>query len=160
LAKKIPVLNSPWGRPFERPSDCARWIAQGHAILSGGTLSFTEKFFKVVQRQNLEFDPVGADDGIARRWARCTSGKSTPALQAIDGQLLGVVKIKDRDGNVQTREGKIVISAGRIATKQLLEVNHVGTGRLVSKRHDRLERRQGRRDHGRSILPTSSEVAP
>lgn len=133
MSKKIPVLNSPWGRDYERPSDCARWIQQGHAEMIGGALSFTEAFFKAVQRMNVEFDPVGGDDGIARRWVMTESGRPTPGEAALDGKLIG-------------ETGKlIVVSPGGLAIKQLKPVNEVGTGAFVSKRHDRLERRQHRR---------------
>lgn len=59
---------------MERPSDCARWIEQGHATMIDGGLAFTEKFYRSAQRHSLEYDPIGFDDGVPRRWAIADSG--------------------------------------------------------------------------------------
>jgi hypothetical protein len=140
LSKKLPVLNSPWGRSHERISDCQRWIAKGDAVLIHGALEFTERFFKKVERDNMEFDPIGYDDGTARRWVRAESGAPCPGEMAVNGQLLGG---RDRDiPGIRARKGKlIVISPSGIGVKQLLPVKRVGTGRFVSKRADTLMRR-------------------
>lgn len=68
VSKKITVTNSPWGRTHERPSDCQRWIAQGHAFMTGGNLEFTKAFVSAVTRVYIEQDPDGYDDGVPRRW--------------------------------------------------------------------------------------------
>jgi|ERR1041384_6462981 hypothetical protein len=68
MAKKIRVLNSPWGREFERPSDCERWIQQGHAAMTPEGLIFSDAFLRGQLRQAVEFDPTGTDDGVLRRW--------------------------------------------------------------------------------------------
>jgi len=74
MSRKIPVLNSPWGRTYERVSDCQRWIEQNHAMLIDGALSFNQSFLEGITREALEFDPVGTDDRRGRRWIPANSG--------------------------------------------------------------------------------------
>lgn len=128
MAKRIPVLNCPFGRTHERISDCLRFIKSGDAILQDGGLEYTEQFLEYVRRMRVESDPSGANDGIVRRWTNAASGKASPGLAAVNGQLLG-------DGKL------IVVSPGGISAKQLLPVKKVGTGKFVSKRPDPLRRR-------------------
>src|ERR1043166_3607669 len=78
LSKKIPVLNSPWGRFFERPSDCQRWINQGHAVITDDGLMFTARFCAYARQQAVESNPVEFDDGVLRRWCRV---RTSPASQ-------------------------------------------------------------------------------
>lgn len=143
MSKKIPVLNSPWGREFERISDCQRWISQGHAQMVGDALSFTDAFFVKAQRESLEFDPIGFDDGVSRRWVNRESGGAIPGEAALDGQLVGS----------QNRE--IVTSPGGIGVKQLLPIKHVGTGSFVTKNPDKLTGRRERQF--RTLAPGSAE---
>lgn len=91
MSKKIPVLNSPWGREYERPSDCARWIEQGHAEMIGNAMQFSEHFIESIIRQAVEFDPTGYDDGTARRWVRRDSG-DIPVLQLRPVKQVGTAK--------------------------------------------------------------------
>lgn len=79
------------------------------------------------------------DDGIDRRWVSSPSGKSgnlRPAV-AVNGEL-----IRTREASASCGYGLIVTSPAGIDAKQLLPVNHVGTGRHVSKKRDELTRRQ------------------
>ena len=148
LSKKIPVLNSPWGRDYERPSDCQRWIGQGHAKLTDAGLLFTGQFFTSVRRVMIESDPVRFDDGIVRRWVKATSGASTPSLAARDGVLICSLHGPDcscrgtHSEKCKCGGGLIVVSPGGIPVKQLLPVKHVGIDQHVSKRRDKLVRRQ------------------
>lgn len=138
LSKKIPVANSPWNRSFERPSDCARWINQEHAFLVDGVLHFTKKFLAAMGRMRVEADPTGADDGIERRWVSAASGRCEVKQGiAVNGEL-----IRTREASASCGYGLIVTSPAGIDAKQLLPVNHVGTGRHVSKKRDELTRRQ------------------
>lgn len=45
LSKKLTVTNSPWGRSFERASDCRRWAEQGHAVINhDNSVTFSKAF--------------------------------------------------------------------------------------------------------------------
>lgn len=139
MSKKIPVLNSPWGREYERPSDCQRWIQHGHAFMNGTALEFTSKFIESIMRQAAEYDPTGFDDGTARRWTRTESGSpDLPAEAALNGKLI--------DGRL------IVTSPGGLPVLQLKPMKDVGTGRSVEHPRDELTRRQYGRDKGRSVF--------
>lgn len=144
LSKKIPVLNSPWGRDYERPSDFERWRQQGHADLIDGKIVFTESFFSSVQQQSREFDPTGFDDGTLRRWVnrsayrRDGKGVDEPAQVAINGSLI---------------DKEIVTSWSGHPCKQLRPIKQVGTGSFVTKNPDKLTRRHRR---FRTITPENN----
>lgn len=142
VSKKIPVLNSPWGREYERPSDCQRWIQHGHATMNGNALEFTSRFIESVMRQSAEYDPTGFDDGTARRWSRSESGSTNLCGEAaLNGNLI--------DGRL------IVSSPGGLPVLQLKRVKDVGPAKGVEHARDDLTRRQYGRDKGRSVLADS-----
>lgn len=102
MSKKIPVANSPWGREYERPSDCARWIKQEHAALIDGILCFSEKFIQSVIRQATEADPTGFDDGTPRRWV--TDGEAMQLRPIAEvGTGSRVSKVRD---DLRRRQGR------------------------------------------------------
>lgn len=106
MSKKISVLNSPWGREYERPSDCARWIAQGHAVMLDASLQFTSKFIDSVTRECLESDPTGYDDGTPRRWLKRGSQRM-PVLQLRPVFEVGTVKsVEHRPDNLRRRQSR------------------------------------------------------
>ena len=91
MSKKLEVINSPWERPWEKVSDCDRWIAQGHAFsMPDGKVCFTEQFRVHIRHQMelaLPFDP-SRDDGIGRRWKKVESGV-TPVMQLMRTIIVG-----------------------------------------------------------------------
>jgi hypothetical protein len=100
---------------MERPSDCTRWIEQGHAELVDGALLFTDSFFESQRRQAIESDPIGFDDGIARRWVtRKSGGIGVKQLVPVDeaGTDRHVTKNPDRLMRRQYRRVKPVIRTG------------------------------------------------
>lgn len=129
-------MNSPWGRSYERISDCQRWISQGHAALIDGALLFTDSFFLNCQQQAREANPDGFDDGVLKRWVN---------RQAKQSSLSDVAPAVAIAGNLIGSQGKeITTSWGRHPVKQLLPVKIVGTGSFVTKNPDRLMRRHRR----------------
>lgn len=138
VAKKIRVLNSPFGRDYERVSDCNRWCELGDAYMVDGQMMFRRKFVEMIQRQSVEHDPTGADDGLSRRWANRESGFPGAGAAALHGNLI--------NGRL------IVTSPSGIPAKQLLLIEEVGTGSFVTGNPDKLTRRQPPRRTGRSPL--------
>lgn len=68
---------------MERPSDCGRWIACGLAVMIGDALSFTEKFFNAIKREQIEYDPTGFDDGVPRRWVTTDMAKQLKPIREV-----------------------------------------------------------------------------
>lgn len=99
MAKKIPVMNSPWGREFERPYDCKIWCDQRVAYMQDGVLIFRQQFLESQKRRKIEFDPTGFDDGTARRWTtRESDGVGVKQLLPVSeaGSVKGTTKRPDK----------------------------------------------------------------